>query len=233
MTKYEASYFKDTISGWRDWEKQRKLFSNTSLTSVHSTFLLFFYWLHIYEYYHHPILWRVERLNYQRIISRRDEKGSGHGLFNVLCWNYHRRSEVNYKIPRTVGLKAQNWTQLTPDYGTAVSSVNFSGTGSHSCRTDYWSSPYNVPRRSRGGVEIQLYSFFNLSARWRWVVNVTPRPLYPREREPAPILQEVAWAPGPVWTGADNLAPTWIRSLELAARSKSLYRLRHPGPHSD
>jgi hypothetical protein len=26
------------------------------------------------------------------------------------------------------------------------------------------------------------YSFFNLGARWGWVVNVTPRPLYPRER---------------------------------------------------
>jgi hypothetical protein len=28
----------------------------------------------------------------------------------------------------------------------------------------------------------ELYSFFNLSARWGWVVNVTPRPLFPRER---------------------------------------------------
>jgi hypothetical protein len=27
-----------------------------------------------------------------------------------------------------------------------------------------------------------LCSFFNLRARWRWVVNATPRPLYPRER---------------------------------------------------
>jgi len=35
-----------------------------------------------------------------------------------------------------------------------------------------------VQRRSRG----ILYSFFNLGARWGWVVNATPRPLYPRER---------------------------------------------------
>ena len=27
-----------------------------------------------------------------------------------------------------------------------------------------------------------LYYFFNLDARWGWVVNTTPRPLYPRER---------------------------------------------------
>jgi hypothetical protein len=28
------------------------------------------------------------------------------------------------------------------------------------------------------GVEVQLYSFFNLGARWLCVVNATPRPLY-------------------------------------------------------
>ena len=28
----------------------------------------------------------------------------------------------------------------------------------------------------------------------------------PRER-PVPIVQEAGWAPGPVWTGAENLAP--------------------------
>jgi hypothetical protein len=36
------------------------------------------------------------------------------------------------------------------------------------------------------------------------MVNVTPRPLYPRERDPVPIVQEAEWAPGPVWTGAEN-----------------------------
>ena len=33
---------------------------------------------------------------------------------------------------------------------------------------------------------LKLYSFFNLSARLWWMVNATPRPLYPREREPVP-----------------------------------------------
>jgi hypothetical protein len=37
------------------------------------------------------------------------------------------------------------------------------------------------PRRSRGGVVMQLYSFFNLGTRLGWVVSATPRPLYPRE----------------------------------------------------
>jgi len=32
------------------------------------------------------------------------------------------------------------------------------------------------------GINVYLYSFFNLGARWVWVVKATPRPLYPRER---------------------------------------------------
>ena len=49
-------------------------------------------------------------------------------------------------------------------------------------------------------------------ASWGWVVSTTPRLLYPREREPIPILQEARCSPGPVWKGAENLAPTGIRS---------------------
>jgi len=32
-----------------------------------------------------------------------------------------------------------------------------------------------------------------------WVVNATPRLLYPRERDPLPTAQEDGWAPGLVW----------------------------------
>ena len=32
------------------------------------------------------------------------------------------------------------------------------------------------------GSRCKLYSFFNLDARWEWVVNATSRPLNPRER---------------------------------------------------
>ena len=48
--------------------------------------------------------------------------------------------------------------------------------------------------------------------------------------DPVPFLQEAGWAPGPIWTGAENLAPTGIRSPDCPAHSKSLYRLRSPGP---
>ena len=49
-------------------------------------------------------------------------------------------------------------------------------------------------------------------------------------KEPVPIVQEAGWAPGLVWIGAENLAPTGIRSLDLPAHSKSLYRLSYRGP---
>jgi hypothetical protein len=44
----------------------------------------------------------------------------------------------------------------------------------------------------------------------RWEFNATPRPLYPRERDPVPNVQEAGWAPGSVWTGLKNLTSTGI-----------------------
>ena len=42
---------------------------------------------------------------------------------------------------------------------------------------------------------------------------------HPR-KDPVPIVQEAGWAPGPVWTGAENLAYTGIRSPDRPARSR-------------
>jgi len=60
-------------------------------------------------------------------------------------------------------------------------------------------------------------------------VSVTPRPLFNPGKDPVPIVQESGWAPGPgpFWIGAENLAPTGIRSPDRPARTQSLYRLRH------
>ena len=38
--------------------------------------------------------------------------------------------------------------------------------------------------------------------------------------------------PGPVWTSAENLVPTGIRSTDRPARSEPQYRLSYPGPQS-
>jgi hypothetical protein len=48
-------------------------------------------------------------------------------------------------------------------------------------------------------------------------------------KNPVPIVQEAGWAPGSVWTGTENLAPTGIRLPDLPALSESLYRLSYPG----
>ena len=53
-------------------------------------------------------------------------------------------------------------------------------------------------------------------------VSVTPRPLFTPGKDPVPIVQEAGWAPGPVWTGAENLSPTGIRSPDRPARSQSI-----------
>ena len=44
------------------------------------------------------------------------------------------------------------------------------------------------------------------------------REVYPRKKDPVQ-------APGPVWMGAENLAPTGIRSPDRPARNESPYRL--------
>ena len=52
--------------------------------------------------------------------------------------------------------------------------------------------------------------------------------LFTPGKDRVPIVQEAGWAPGPVWTGAENLAPTGIRSPDGPSRSQSLYRLHYP-----
>ena len=59
------------------------------------------------------------------------------------------------------------------------------------------------------------------------MVNVTPRSLYLRERDPVHIVQEAGRAPGQVWTNAENLAPIGIRFPDRPAGSESLYRLSY------
>jgi hypothetical protein len=59
-----------------------------------------------------------------------------------------------------------------------------------------------------------------------WVVSDIPRPLYPRERSDTHCIE--GWVGHRAGLdGAENLAPTGIRSTDRPARSKSLYRLRY------
>jgi hypothetical protein len=64
-----------------------------------------------------------------------------------------------------------------------------------------------------------------------WVVKATPRSLFAQERDPVPIVQEGRWASGPVWAGAENLAPTWVQTPNRPACRQSLYQLRYACRH--
>ena len=57
-----------------------------------------------------------------------------------------------------------------------------------------------------------------------------PAALPPPRKDPVPIVWEVGLGPGPVWTGAENFTPTWIRSPDRTACNESLYRLSYPSP---
>ena len=48
-------------------------------------------------------------------------------------------------------------------------------------------------------------------------------------KDPVPIAYEAGGAPEPVWTCAENHAPTEIRSPDSPVRSEPLYRLSYPG----
>ena len=50
-----------------------------------------------------------------------------------------------------------------------------------------------------------------------------PRPLFTPGKDPVPIVQEVGWAPGQVWTGG-------IRSPDRPARSSVAIPTEPPGP---
>jgi hypothetical protein len=78
-----------------------------------------------------------------------------------------------------------------------------------------------------GGRGIALL-FQDFGARRGWGVSSTPRPHFTQGQDPVPIVQEDGWAPAPVWTGAENLAHTGIRSPDRLARSQSLYRTSYP-----
>ena len=78
------------------------------------------------------------------------------------------------------------------------------------------------PRTGHEDPEVeQRYSstLSSFGARWGWVANTTPRPLYPRERDPMPIVQDAGWA------GAGNLF-----FLVLSLSTVYLYILCPPYP---
>jgi hypothetical protein len=78
----------------------------------------------------------------------------------------------------------------------------------------------------RGSRDIALL-FHDHGTRKGWGDSVTPPPLFNSGKEPVTIVKEAGWAPGPVWTGVENLASIGIRFPDRPVRIQSLYQLRY------
>ena len=63
------------------------------------------------------------------------------------------------------------------------------------------------------------------------MVSNTPWPHFIPEKDPVPILREVGWVPGSVWTGGKS-RPYRDSIPDRPARNQSLYQLSYPA-HPD
>jgi len=154
------------------------------------------------------------------------------------------RSDIGVSFTPTTSVLSYRWiivTQLTRKYRKHFSSLQQRPDGKKHLVNKpclFWTS-YRVKVKCtfiealklctgrtfhRGSRGIALL-FLDHGTRRGWGVSVTPRPLFTAGKDPVPILVETGWGPGPVWTGAENLAPTGIPSPDRPARSQSLYRL--------
>ena len=86
---------------------------------------------------------------------------------------------------------------------------------------------HRVAQRVSRGIALL---FHDRGTRRGWVVRSTPRPHFTPGKDPVSIVQEVGWAPGPVWTGGTT-RPHRDSFPNPPARSQSLYRLSYPTHH--
>ena len=65
-----------------------------------------------------------------------------------------------------------------------------------------------------------------------WVVNATPRPLYPGKDTQYPLYRRLCGPHGRTGRERKISPPTRIQTPDHRVRSESLYRLSHPGPRN-
>ena len=82
-------------------------------------------------------------------------------------------------------------------------------------------SRYRPGVAQRMGRGIALLFHDRGTRRW-WVVSSTPRPHFTPGKDSVPILQEIGWATGPVWTGGKS-RPNRDSIPDRPARCQSLY----------
>ena len=77
-------------------------------------------------------------------------------------------------------------------------------------------------RTAHRGVEVLLYPFMTMALEGGEGSVSCPGCSLPPGKDPVHIVQEAGWNPGLVWTVAENLAPTGIRSPDRPAHSQCL-----------
>ena len=78
--------------------------------------------------------------------------------------------------------------------------------------------------KAQRGVDVYLYSFFNLGARWGWAVNALPS-----GKTRYPLHWRLGVPQGRFGRARKISPPTGIRSPDRPARSERLYQLSYPG----
>ena len=154
----------------------------------------------------YPQKWfRCPRKHKPHVMSNTEvyEKGFSHFISCALQFSYYNLSQPIHTFLINVKVKC-----------TLVQALRFC-TG-------------RMARRGSRGIALPFHDHCTR----RWGISVTPRPLFTPGKEPVPIVHEAEWAPGPVRKGAENLAPTGIRSPDRPARSQSLYRLSYLARHT-
>jgi hypothetical protein len=78
--------------------------------------------------------------------------------------------------------------------------------------------------KSQRGTEVQIYSFFNLSAQWGMGGRCHAPGHFIPEKDQAFTVQEGGWM------GDDDLTPTIVQTPNHPARSESVHQLHCPSP---
>jgi len=92
-------------------------------------------------------------------------------------------------------------------------------------------SPEQAMKTKKGGVSIQLYSFFILGVRSGWVANAIPTAALPPGKETRyPLYRGLGGPESPSGRLRKISLPTGFRSSDRPTRSESLFRLSYAGP---
>jgi hypothetical protein len=98
--------------------------------------------------------------------------------------------------------------KICPFFSIGVKAVSFFEEETRRNEGKISSVLYNRPWKPRGGVEIQLYSFFNLGARWSWVINARPGRFTPANESPYSLHKRLGGPQGQAGCRNSILGPS-------------------------